>query len=255
MSDKAAIYCVCFPDHEPRKQQKNQINIMCNAHGMPEEYRETLTRKGFVFDDTGENISELNWAFGDLTATYWIWKNSTYDIVGTSQYRRFWHRSVENMKFRKNTLYVQDPVCLGESLKDQYTRWCGTLGITILDDLSERKEIPLTREMLDKTYSIDYLHSCNMFIAHRDVYDRFCEILFDIVFRVYHEMDDNLLDLDVKQQRMPAYLAERIVMALIVNKEHFFSELDIVPVKWSVKKEPLLKRKYRKMVSKIRYSH
>lgn len=250
MSDKVAIYCVCFPRHEPRKQQKNQVNMMCNSHGISDEYREDLVNKKFVFDDTGENISDLNWSFGDLTATYWIWKNSEYDVVGTSQYRRFWDDAVESMEFSKNTLYVQEPVYFQEkSLKEQYLRWCGPLGISILDDLSERGEIPLTREMLDKTYAMDHLHSCNMLIAHKDIYDKFCEILFDIVFKVFGEMGGSLHELSVQQQRMPAYLAERIVMALIVNKEHFFPGLEIVPVKWSVKKENAFKRLYRKLIT------
>ena len=250
--DKVAIYCVCFPEHEPRKQQQNQKNIMCNAHSISDEYRKILASKGFVFDDSNENISNLNWAFGDLTATYWIWKNSEYDIVGTSQYRRFWHADVESMEFSKNTLYVQEPVHLGESsIKDQYIRWCGPLGISILDELSEKQRIPLTREMLDKTYSMDHLHSCNMFIAHKETYNQFCEILFDIVFKVFDEMGDSLKMLDIQQRRMPAYLAERIVMALIVNKEHFFPGLEIVHVKWSVKKEKGLKRLLRKLAAKF----
>ena len=242
MSDKVAIYCVCFPYHEPRKQQKNQINIMCNAHGISDEYRNSLAKKGFVFDDTNENISELNWALGDLTATYWIWKNSNYDIVGTSQYRRFWDKSIEKMKFSRNTLYVQEPVDLGESLKDQYIRCCGAYGISVLEELVENKEVPLTKEMLEKTYSQSDLHSCNMFIAHKDTYDQFCEILFDIVFKIYHKAGDGLLELDEYQRRMPAFMAERIVMALIVNKENFFPDLKVVHLKWSVKKEITLER-------------
>ena len=102
--------------------------------------------------------------------------------------------------------------------------------------------------MLDKTYAMDHLYSCNMLIAHKDIYDNFCEILFDIVFKVFDEMEDSLHELSVQQQRMPAYLAERIVMALIVNKEHFFPGLEIVPVKWAVKKENAFKRLYRKLI-------
>ncbi len=242
MNQSVAIYCVCFPKHEPFKIQKYQQNIMCNAHGIEDAYRETLIKKGFVFDDSGDNISTLNWAFGDLTATYWIWKNSPYDIVGTSQYRRFWDNSIANMEFRPNTLYVQKPYILDKSIKDQYIECHGELGIAILEKLVTEKKIPLTQAMLDKTYAFEYLHSCNMFIAHKELYDRFCKILFDIVFEVYAACKDHLDSVEPYNKRIPAFLGERIVMALIVNKEHFFPGIDVVPLKWSVKKKPLLKK-------------
>lgn len=242
MSGRVGIYCVCFPEHEPRKHQKNQVDIMCNAHGISDEYRARLKRKGFVFDDTGDNISNLNWAFGDLTATYWIWKNSDYDVTGTSQYRRFWTSTVPKMQFQPNTLYVQEPVRLGESVKDQYIRCHGIQGIEILYNLSASGEIPLTSNVLDKAFALDYIYSCNMFIAHKELYDRVCEVLFDIVFKVYKELGDSLLDIETRMRRVPAFLAERIIMALIEEKELISPGMNVVPLKWSVKKEITLER-------------
>jgi hypothetical protein len=44
---------------------------------------------GFIGDDTGENISEKNKYYSELSGIYWVWKNTHTDIVGSCHYRRY----------------------------------------------------------------------------------------------------------------------------------------------------------------------
>ena len=43
---------------------------------------------GIQGDNTGDNISEKNPLYCELTGIYWLWKNTTADYKGLMHYRR-----------------------------------------------------------------------------------------------------------------------------------------------------------------------
>lgn len=57
-------------------------------------------------DNTGDNISIKNKNYSELTGLYWVWKNSTADIVGSCHYRRYFTAQPEPFFYRlKRLLY------------------------------------------------------------------------------------------------------------------------------------------------------
>lgn len=158
---------------------------------------------GYVKDDTGDNISELNSAFCELTGLYWAWKNIEADYIGLVHYRR--HFSME----RKRNIW--DSVLTYEQLKP----YLGKIKIFIpnkrkyfIETLYSHYEHTHYAEHLDETRKImvqkypqyvdsydrvvrhTYGYMFNMMIMDKKYYDDYCAWLFDILFELGRVVDD-----------------------------------------------------------------
>lgn len=224
------MYCHCFADNLPRYTQFKQIPLMCGAQMLSTDKRHELSQLGFEFDDVGEHISDLNWTFGDLTGTYYIWKNSDAEFVGHNQYRRFWHEHTVHT-LEPNTLYYSALSFLQMTLAQQYVLFHGEYGLRVLDTLPPRLFPSEHRDTFAQSYMIS---PCNMFFGQKAVYDRFCAVLFEILFEVYQASTDHLATLDTYQRRMIAFLAERVGTVLIHHHRYYFGTTACVPVPYIV---------------------
>jgi len=233
------LYCNCFPLHENLKTQFNQKNLMCGSADINSSYRTYLQNKNFYFDDTGDNISHLNKWVGDLTGLYWVWKNTSDEFVGTNQYRRYYDTNqINSTPLNDNTIYISAPVGFSMSTAQQYTDCHGKLGLDILKEAANKNVIPITSDMIDKLYVINNLSACNMFFAHRELFNRMCQVLFDTVLELYEGVKYSLpyiQPIDTagnKQYRMLAFLAERICTIIYMNSRYFFGDIKIEPIGW-----------------------
>ena len=163
------------------------------------------------FDNAGEGISDKNRQFCELTAMYWIWKNSDADVVGLEHWRRRFllpDNWVEVMKSEGIDVILPVPLCVMPSLEDNFTDrhlpeiWYATM--EAIKRIHPEDALPAA-----KYFKENNLYSpCNMIIARKASFDDYSAWLFPILF----DLNDRIGTVDDKyQNRYPGFVSERLL--------------------------------------------
>ena len=186
---------------------------------------------GYQRDDIGDNISNKNKSFCELTATYWIMKNDKSDIVGLTHYRRYFFKKHKNNKL-ENVLSKQD---IREILKDKDIIVPNSTFIIkhnaekswekthIKKDYDECRKIiaekyPDYVEAFEQFSKSRFLYICNMFIARKEIFDEYYKWLFDILFELEKRTD--ISNYDDYNKRLFGFMSERLFNVwLLKHKE------------------------------------
>lgn len=236
------IYCNSFAGLDPYHSQLYKT-IMCGAHFLNENERIDSISKGYILDTEAQSISSLNKYFGDLTGVYWAWKNTDDEFIGINHYRKnYVDDELASIDLNQKTLYVTGVKTSTWSLSiwDQYTYSHGMLGYRMLCNAANANRISITPKMIEDARYINYCHVNNMFIGHRSIFNKVCDILFDILFELYNgtKYIANIGEVTNKagwghDLRYIAFLAERLLTIIYANKDHFLgNNIDIKPIEW-----------------------
>lgn len=158
---------------------------------------------GFTPDDTGDNISEKNKNYCELTALYWAWKNLDADYIGLAHYRR--HFSTGRLWGDKQSRIIGGaalekklaacdvllPVPRNYWIETNYSQYAHAHHAIDLDTtrqiLVERhpEYLPAWDRSMKKTTG----HRFNMFVMKRELFDAYCAWLFDVLFELEKRLD------------------------------------------------------------------
>ena len=166
--------------------------------------------KDILVDNIGENISECNKQFCELTALYWIWKHATEDIVGLVHYRRHftmpddWQQC---MQVNDVDVILPLPLYVAPSLGENFrSRHDGADLDYLLSYLKENK--PDEFESVRDFFDTNLYSPCNMMIVRKEVLDDLCKWMFPILFAVAEhggQKEDTYLN------RYPGFISERLI--------------------------------------------
>lgn len=181
---------------------------------------------GFQRDDEGCNISTKNPVYCELTGLYWAWKNLKYDYLGLVHYRRYF--TVKSKLYQKQHGQLKS-VITREELQPLMTKYRVLVPKkrnyyieTVYNHYSHtfsEEQLKQTRNILEERYP-DYLPSWetvmkgttiyifNMFIMDRDLTDRYCSWLFDILEQLEKVVD--ISNLTAFEKRYAGRISERL---------------------------------------------
>lgn len=179
---------------------------------------------GFQCDNTGDNISEKNGSYCELTALYWAWKNlKDVDYIGLCHYRRYFSLTNENLikEILRNDIIVGEPKILPIAVYDELVKWTSFEDVAIFFDSILELYPKYTRQIIDFYYMNNKFPKCNMFILTKKLFDDFCEFLFSIL-----ELCETKIAMSPykRQQRVLGYLAETLIglwAAYNINKHRY----------------------------------
>lgn len=179
----------------------------------------TTSRIASVTDCLGDHISEKNRQYCELTALYWIWKNTGAEYVGLCHYRRRFvlkREDVDSLVCSCVDVVVTNPVVNVPNVLAMYDKNHIHSDWNIMRD-GIRKLCYTYLESLEYVEMSNYYIPYNMFIMRRSVLDQYCEWLFPIL--QYCELRCGQKE-DRYQNRYIGFLAERLMTVYLYHHRH-----------------------------------
>ena len=218
---------------------------------------------GYLRDDTGDNISNLNPYYAELTGEYWAWKNSKSDIIGFCHYRRYFSKTIFLKKLEKEDI---------ESILDNYDiivpqrlktskpliESIGKKSMLKIDNDEMHKSLHTKQDYLKlreiiKEKSPEYLESYdemlngkyvflyNMFICRKEILDGYFTWLFMILEEFRKTTDFSKYG---KNKRLLGHLSERLLQVYINKHDLKYKEQYILNNELRVPNAVIIQNKY-----------
>lgn len=165
------------------------------------------TKFGYLSDDKGDNISNKNPYYSELTALYWGWKNLNYDFLGLVHYRRYFKGKLKIFANDKKIHVISKEECemilanyeiivpkkrhyVIETLYDHYCRTLRPEPLKAVGEVIKEKYPEYISEFnnLKKRRSA---HMFNMMIANKSFLDKYLCWLFDVLRLLEEKIDSS----------------------------------------------------------------
>ena len=197
---------------------------------------------GYAGDDTGENISRLNLYLNEITALYWIWKNTRHDMIAFVHYRRFFTRDGKNIltgddaaKILRDFDIIVNECRFGHIALHDWKIMLSTRPLAEHVISTIRKYIALRQpdylDAYDRVNNGFGTFCYEIFAARRKVFDAYCEWLFSFIIDATEEIlatTDIASSDDPRTYRAVSFMAEHLLGVWIIKNRLKIKTLPII---------------------------
>lgn len=209
---------------------------------------------GFQRDDEGDNISEKNPRYCELTALYWAWKNLDADYIGLAHYRRHFAGSGERgvltseeaarLVSRASVVLPKKRHYIIETVGNHYAHTFDGAHLDITRDSLQQlspEVLPAFENHLNKRSA----HIWNMAIMRRDILDDWCSWLFPVLESIEARID--FTNMSSFEERVVGRLSERLLDPWVWENALYYTECGVASMEktdWVKKGSSFLRAKF-----------
>lgn len=237
MNKEIKIYVSC---HKPSTLPQNKYFLPIQVGAKNAKVR----LENMLHDDVGDNISEKNPMYCELTAQYWAWKNDSADYFGFCHYRRYFSFSKEKYvedaygtilhdyldastetELALNDDAIEETVLSNDfiigapsdfskhGINNLYEQYESATELHV-EDLHTmmavlKEKHPAFSDAADEYMDGCLFYPCNMFVMKRELFHEYSEWLFSILEEVEKRIDSTFYS--IEGLRTIGHLAERLL--------------------------------------------
>ncbi|MCI1217120.1 DUF4422 domain-containing protein [Bifidobacterium crudilactis] len=214
-------------------------------------------------DDTGDNISDRNGYYSELTGLYWLWKNRQSEYKGLTHYRRHFATGSISRIFNRDRfdsivgqsevmdLLAERDIIVARKrsyyIESVYSHYAHTFHAeqfdVCRDVLSDMR--PAYLPAWDHLMEAKSAHIFNMFIMSSSKFDAYCDYMFPVLFELEHRLDPGKYD--SFNARYIGRVSERLLDPWLETNGYGYTELPVLntePVDWAKKGTSFLMAKF-----------
>lgn len=229
--------------HKPDKVYQDDIYTPIHVGRAVSKYKEEMAE--IIGDDTGDNISEKNPFYCELTACHWAWKNlKNIEYVGLCHYRRYFEEriTVKNIDRLLNSNY---DIILPSAIHLPATLFYKFKGLTDEDRVIFFK---VMEEFYPEYYetAVDYImngnkdYAFNMFFCSWKIFSQMMEFVFGFL-----SCTEKYVKLQpyTNGRRIFGYFSEYLIPIFCLKHRLRIKEVPIISMLQSEKPNYLVRKK------------
>lgn len=220
--------------------------------------------EGMTGDDTGDNISQRNPFYCELTGLYWMWKNNHAAYKGLVHYRRhlattnLWRRLTARDRFDRivgaeemSRLLRDNDIVVAKRrnyyIETVYSHYAHTFHAVQFDECRGvlGDMCPEYVPAWDRLMKARGAHIFNMFVMSAERFDEYCAWMFPVLFELERRLDPALYN--AFHARYLGRVSERLLDPWLETNRYSYIELPVVspePVNWRRKCAGFLMAKF-----------